>query len=54
MDDEPVPDEQNDERPDRRADKSRALIEAVPADRLTDERGDESPGDAEDGGQDKA
>jgi hypothetical protein len=42
-----VPDEQDDERADNGADEARALIGPVPADRLTDEGGDESAGNAE-------
>ena len=42
-----MPDEQDDERTNNGANQARALIGPVPADRLTDEGGDESAGDAE-------
>jgi len=42
-----MPDKQDDERADDGADQARALIGPIPADRLTDEGGDESVGNAE-------
>src|SRR5262249_43129788 len=52
--DEPVPDKQKDHRADRSADETSTLIEPVPADGLTDERGEEGAGDPKHGGQEKA
>jgi hypothetical protein len=46
-----VPDEQHEDGADRRSEQSRALVRPVPADRLTDEGGDEGAGDAEQGRQ---
>ena len=37
----PMPDEQHDDRADRRADQAGPFIEPIPADRLTDEGRDE-------------
>src|SRR4051794_33496871 len=51
MGDEPVPDEQDDQRVEGGADKSRALIKSVPADGLPDERREERAGDSEHRGQ---
>ena len=53
MDHEPVPDEQHDDRPERRGDEAGALIRPVPADGLADEGRDERAGDAEQGRQDE-
>src|SRR5262249_60659683 len=51
---EAIPDEQDHDRPDRRADQAGALIDAIPPDGLPDEGGDERAGDPEHGGQDEA
>ena len=47
MDHEPVPDEQHDERAERRGDETGALIGPVPADGLADKGGDEGAGDSQ-------
>jgi len=47
MDHEPVPDEQHDERAERRGDETSALIGPVPADGLADKGGDEGAGDSQ-------
>src|SRR5215510_16070873 len=49
--DEPVPDEQHDERADGRGDKARALVDPIPADGLADEGCQKGACDAEHGGQ---
>src|SRR5215470_9850023 len=54
MDHEPVPDEQHDERAERRGDETGALIGPVPADGLADKGGDEGPGDSQRSGKDEA
>src|ERR1700756_5358054 len=54
MDHEPVPDEQHDQRAERRGDETTALIGPVPADGLADKGGDEGAGDSQHSGQDEA
>src|SRR5262252_2068958 len=54
MDHEPVPDEQHDERAERRGDETGTLIGPVPADGLADKGGDEGAGDTQRSGQDEA
>jgi hypothetical protein len=49
-----VPDEQDDQCADNRADQTRALIGTVPADSLTDESRDESARDPEQRREDEA
>jgi hypothetical protein len=49
-----VPDEQHHDGANRRSDKTRTLIEPVPANRLADEGGQESADDAEDRRQDES
>ena len=51
MDHEPVPDEQHDERAERRGDETGALIGPVPADGLAEKGGDEGAGDSKHGGK---
>src|SRR5579872_6538341 len=52
--DQPVPDEQNHERPDRGGDEAGTLVRAVMADRLAYPSRQECPGNAEYGGEDEA
>ena len=52
--DEPVPDEQHNQCTDGRADKSRALIELIPADGLTNKGGHECAADPEHSCENKA
>src|SRR6185312_2632260 len=54
MHDEPVPDEEHDERADRGADEARTLVEPIPADRLADEGRDEGADDPQHRRQDEA
>src|SRR5690349_7427442 len=54
MDEQPVPDEKDDERTDRRTDESGALIEPVPTDGLAEESGQEGARNAKHRGQDEA
>jgi hypothetical protein len=53
MRDEAVPDEQDDDCANHRANQSRALVPAIPSDGLTNERGDECAGDTEQGRENK-
>ena len=50
----PVPDEQDDQRANDGADKSGTLIWPIPADRLPDERGEKCAADAKERGEDTA
>src|SRR5580693_7132612 len=50
----PVPDEQHDQRADRRGDEARALVRTIMADGLADPGGEKRADDAEHGGEDEA
>src|SRR5215470_9354962 len=51
VNDEPVPDEQDDERTECGCDEAGALVEPIPAESLADERRQEGTCDSEHGGQ---
>src|SRR6185312_11990537 len=51
---EPVPDEQDEDRANGSTDKARALVSAIPADRLAEPGSQECAGNAEYGGQDES
>src|SRR6516162_2354015 len=51
--DEPVPDEQYEQRTDSRANEAGTLVDPVPADGLADESGEERAGDPQEGRQDE-
>ena len=53
MNDEPVPDEQDDKRPDGRGDEAGTLVEPIPAEGLADEGRQKSTCDSKHGGQDE-
>ena len=53
MSHQPIPDEQDEHRADRRADEAGALVGPVPADRLPDEGCEKSAGDSEHGREDE-
>src|SRR5215469_16987506 len=54
MNHQPIPNEQDEQRTNGRPDQSRALVEAIPTDGLTDEGRKERPDDSEHRGQNEA